>query len=100
MHSKKEPFIKDMATSAGAIKLMYGNPLISGIKPPKPKPKAKRYNIGSIMEGKKFTPMVFVNTSAFLRQTFHTLEEILGKLNFAGDLRILNSVICSKPPSS
>jgi hypothetical protein len=24
----------------------------------------------------------------------------LGKLNFAGDLRILNSVICSKPPSS
>jgi hypothetical protein len=79
---------------------MYGAPLISGIKPPKPKPKAKRYKTGSSMDGKKFTPIVFVNTSAFRRQTFHTFEEIFGMLNFAGDLRMFTSVNFSKSPPS
>lgn len=100
MHSKKAPFIKEIATRAGAIKLIKGAPLISGIKLPKPRPKANKYNIGSSIEGKKFTPIVFVNTSAFRRQTFHTFEEILGMLNFAGDLRMLTSVIGSKIPPS
>lgn len=73
--------------------------MTSGIKPPKPNPKAKRYIMGSSMDGKKFTPIVLVNTSAFRRQTFQTLEDIFGILNFAGDLRRFTSVICSKCPA-
>ncbi len=36
VHSKNEPFITEIATSAGAIKAMYDCPRILGINPPKP----------------------------------------------------------------
>jgi hypothetical protein len=55
--------------------------------------------MGSSIDGKKLTPIVFLNTSAFLLQTFHTFEEMCGMLNFAGDLRIFISVNRSKTPS-
>ena len=42
VHSKKEPFIIEIAISAGAIKAIYDCPWILGMNPPSPKPKAKR----------------------------------------------------------
>jgi len=42
VHSKKEPFITEIATRAGAINAIYDCPWMLGINPPKPKPKAKR----------------------------------------------------------
>ena len=39
VHSKNEPFITEIATNAGAIKLMYDWPRMLGMKPPSPKPK-------------------------------------------------------------
>ena len=73
VHSKKEPFITEIATSAGAMKAMYDWPWMLGMKPPKPKPKANRYRIGSSREGKKLTFMVFKNTSKLRCQTIQTL---------------------------
>ncbi len=74
VHSKNEPFIIEMATNAGAMKLTYGpKPTMLGMNPPSPNPKAKRYRIGSISEGKKLTFMVFMNTSKLRCQTFQTL---------------------------
>lgn len=73
VHSKKEPFITEIATSAGAIKLMYDWPRMLGMKPPSPKPKASRYSMGSSSEGKKFTAIVFVKTSKLGCQTIQTL---------------------------
>ena len=37
VHSKKEPFITEIATSAGAIKAMYDCPWMLGMNPPKTK---------------------------------------------------------------
>ena len=73
VHSKNEPFIIEIATSAGAMKLMYDWPLMLGMKPPKPKPNARRYSMGSRSEGMKLTAMVFVKTSKFRLQTVQTL---------------------------
>jgi len=36
VHSKNEPFIIEIATNAGAMKLMYDWPLMLGMKPPSP----------------------------------------------------------------
>ena len=73
VHSKNEPFITEIATNAGAIKLMYDWPWMLGMKPPKPKPNANKYNMGSRSEGKKLTAIVLVKTSKLRRQTFQTL---------------------------
>ena len=90
VHSKNEPFIIEIATNAGAIKAMYDCPRMLGMKPPKPKPKANKYNIGSRSEGKKLTAMVFVKTSKLRRQTVQTLLVNLGMVKRAGDLRRLD----------
>jgi len=42
VHSKKEAFITEMATRAGAMKRMYGMPSISLMYAPTPKPSARR----------------------------------------------------------
>ena len=36
VHSKNEPFITEIATNAGAMKVMYDCPLTLGMKPPRP----------------------------------------------------------------
>lgn len=72
MHSKKEPFIIEIATNAGAMKAMYVWPSMLGINPPSPKPKANKYRIGSSKEGKKFTFIVVVKTLKLRCQTFQT----------------------------
>ena len=72
VHSKNEPFMTEIATSAGAMKAMYDWPWMLGMNPPKPKPKATKYRIGSRREGKKLTAMVLVKTSKLRCQTFHT----------------------------
>jgi hypothetical protein len=46
---------------------------MEGMKPPKPKPNANKYNIGSRREGKKLVAIVLVKTSKLRCQTFHTL---------------------------
>jgi hypothetical protein len=89
VHSKKAPFIMEIATNPGAIKLTYGTPSMAGIKPPKPNPKAKMYKIGSKSEGKKLTLMVFMKTSKFLLQTLQTLFVSCGIANFAGESIVL-----------
>ena len=73
VHSKNEPFITEIATSAGAMKAMYDCPWMLGMNPPSPKPNANKYRIGSRSEGKKLTFMVFRNTSKLRRQTIQTL---------------------------
>ena len=86
VHSKNDPFITEIATNAGAIKLMYDCPLMLGMNPPRPKPKANKYKMGSRSEGKKLTVAVFVKTSKFLCQTFHTLRVSLGTVKRLGEL--------------
>ncbi len=93
VHSKNEPFIIEIATSAGAIKLMYDCPRMLGMKPPRPIPNATKYSIGSSREGRKLTAIVLVNTSKLRRQTFQTLWVSFGMAKRAGDFRKLGLVI-------